>query len=253
MAVDAQPRRRAPRAAATNPAPSGSPLGKFDGFSDEAIGFFLELQAEQSRDWFKAHQDDYVRLCRRPMELLVSELQERLADVYPHLKDVEPKIFRIQRDTRFSKDKSPYKTNVAADMPIRPPQAGEDQHMTPGMYFSFGLDGEFIAVGAWHMGPETLQRYRQTLDNPKLGRELKKAVDTLIKEGWQIGSMETLKRVPSPYPQDHPRADLLKHKGLAVSIQPNEGISASAAYLGWAEARLREAAPMVNFLDRHLG
>ena len=231
----------------------GSPPGnKFEGFSDEAIGFFLELQAEQSRDWFKAHQDDYVRLCRQPMELLINELQERLKGVYPHIKDVEPKIFRIQRDTRFSKDKSPYKTNVAADMPIRPPQEGEDQHMTPGIYLSFGLDGEFIAVGAWHMSGEALQRYRQTLDNPRLGKELKKSVDTLLKQGWQIGSMETLKRVPPPYPQDHPCADLLKHKGLAVSIQPKEGISATAAYLDWAEARLCEAAPMVNFLDRHV-
>src|SRR3954452_21465491 len=94
---------------------------KFEGFSDEAIQFLLELQAEQSRTWFKVHQDDYVRLCRRPLELLVCELQERLSDVYPRITDVEPHIFRIQRDTRFSKDKSPYKTNLAANMAIRPP------------------------------------------------------------------------------------------------------------------------------------
>ena len=56
---------------------------RFSGFSDEAIQFFLELQAEQNRTWFKAHQDDFLRLCRRPLELFVGELQERLVEVYP--------------------------------------------------------------------------------------------------------------------------------------------------------------------------
>jgi hypothetical protein len=64
--------------------------------------------------------------------------------------------------------------------------------------------------------------------------------------------MEALKRVPPPYAQDHPCAELLKRKGLAASIQPKEGISASAKYVDWAEARLREAAPMMLWLDRHL-
>src|SRR6266568_3535577 len=110
---------------------------RFTGFSDEAIQFLLELQAEQSRTWFKAHQDDFLRLCRRPLELFVAELRERLLDVYPGMVDAEPHIFRIQRDTRFAKDKAPYKTNVAADLPIRPQRDGEDQHTTPGLYLSF--------------------------------------------------------------------------------------------------------------------
>src|SRR5437868_6756799 len=111
----------------------------FNGFPDEAIQFFLELQAEQSRTWFKANQDRFMTLCRRPLELLMVEIQARLGDVYPHIADVEPHIFRIQRDTRFAKDKAPYKTNVAADLPIRPRQPGDDQHTTPGLYVSYGL------------------------------------------------------------------------------------------------------------------
>jgi uncharacterized protein (TIGR02453 family) len=226
---------------------------RFSGFPDEAIQFFLELQAEQSRTWFKAHQDEYQRLCRGPLELLVLELQDRLVDVYPHINTVEPHIFRIQRDTRFAKDKSPYKTNVAADLPIRPRREGEDQHTTPGMYLSFGLDGEYVAIGAWHMGPEVLVLYRSLLDDPKLGRQLKSFVDKLVVDGWQLASMETLKRVPPPYAQDHPCAELLKRKGLALSAQPSEGISATPAFADWAEAKLRAAAPVVHWLDRHLG
>jgi uncharacterized protein (TIGR02453 family) len=227
-------------------------IEQFNGFPDEAIQFFLELQAEQSRTWFKAHQDDYLRLCRRPLELFVNELQERLADEYPGMAEAEPHIFRIQRDTRFAKDKSPYKTNVAADLPIRPRREGEDQHTTPGMYLSFGLDGEFVAIGAWHMEAPALAQYRALLDDSRRGAELKSAVERLLADGWRLASMETLKRVPPPYPQDHPRAELLKHKGLAMSVQPTEGISATRGYLDWAETRLRQAAPVVHWLDRHL-
>ncbi|MBV9329533.1 MAG: DUF2461 domain-containing protein [Chloroflexi bacterium] len=229
-----------------------SPPGKFAGFSEDMFQFLLELQAEQSRTWFKAHQDDYVRLCRRPLELLVSELQERLASVYPRIVNVEPHIFRIQRDTRFSKDKSPYKTNLAANMPIRPPGEGEDQHTTPGMYLSFGLDGEYVAIGAWHMEPPVVARYRSQVDDAKAGAQLQKIVTQMQREGWSLGSMEELKRVPPPYPQDHPRAELLKRKGLAASIQPADGISATPELVDWAEARLTQAAPMIRWLDHHL-
>jgi uncharacterized protein (TIGR02453 family) len=238
---------------ASPPARPQVPARKFEGFSDEAIQFLLELQAEQSRTWFKAHQDDYVRLCRQPLELLIDELQHRLVDVFPSIADVEPHIFRIQRDTRFARDKSPYKTNVAADLPIRPRAEDGDHHTTPGIYLSFGLDGEFVAVGAWHMGPEVLARYREALDKPRIGSALNTIVSRLQADGWAIASMESLKRVPSPYPQDHPCAELLKRKGLAVSIVPPEGLSASAALADWAEARLREAGPMINWFSRHLG
>lgn len=231
---------------------TASRVDRFTGFPEEAIDFFLELQAEQSRVWFKAHQDDYERLCRRPMELLIAELQERLADIYPEIGSVEPHIFRIQRDTRFSKDKAPYKTNVAASMSLRPALASEDRHTAPGFHLSFGLDGEYVALGMWHMEPTVLNRYRALLDNACSAAEIRGITDDLVERGWRLSSMEALKRVPAPYAQDHPCAELLKRKGLAASIQPDEGLSAKARYADWAEARLREAAPMLGWLERNL-
>jgi uncharacterized protein (TIGR02453 family) len=226
---------------------------RFNGFPDESVQFLLDLQAEQSRAWFKAHQDEYIRVLRRPLELLVSELQERLTGVYPHIGSVEPHIFRIQRDTRFARDKSPYKTNVAANIPIRPSmEEGGDHHTTPGVYLSWGLDGEYVALGAWHMEPPVVLRYRELLVQPRVGTALLKIINGLTESGWQLGSMEALKRVPAPYAQDHPCAELLKRKGLALSIQPGEGLSASHAFADWAVERLAEAAPMINWLDRHL-
>src|ERR1700738_5165491 len=104
---------------------------RFNGFPDEAIQFLLELQAEQSRTWFKAHQADFARLCRRPLELFVEELVERLASVYPDIIDAEPHYFRIQRVTRFAKDKTPYKTNISADVAIRARGDDENEHGIP--------------------------------------------------------------------------------------------------------------------------
>jgi uncharacterized protein (TIGR02453 family) len=225
---------------------------RFEGFSDEAIQFFLELQAEQNRAWFKAHQADFLRLCRRPLELFVDELRARLIDVYPGIVDAEPHIFRIQRDTRFAKDKAPYKTNVAADVAIRPPRDGEDEHSVPGVYVSFGLDGEYVGLGAWHMSPQVLTRYRALLDQPQKGAHVQKLVDGLVAQGYTTTAMEKLKRVPPPYAQDHPRAELLKHKGLAIVAQPKENVTASRQMLDWAEAPLRAAAPLMHLMDNAL-
>jgi uncharacterized protein (TIGR02453 family) len=229
-----------------------SRVERFEGFPDEAIQFFLELQAEQNRAWFKAHQADYLRLCRRPLELFVEEVRERLLDVYPGMAETEPHYFRIQRDTRFAKDKAPYKTNVAADIAIRAPRDGEDMHGVPGWYVSFGLDGEYMGVGAWHMSPEVLARYRGLLDHPRTGAQIQKLVDQLLEQGCTTTAMEKLKRVPPPYAQDHPRAELLKHKGLAIVTQPKDNVSGSRQMLDWAETQLRAAAPLTLLLDKAL-
>ncbi len=225
---------------------------RFNGFPDEAIQFLLELQAEQSRTWFKAHQDDFWRVCRRPLELFVAELCERLADVYPGLVDAEPHFFRIQRDTRFSKNKEPYKTNIAADVPIRPRLEDEQEHGVPGVYVSFGLEGEYVGIGVWHMSSGVLQRYRGLLDHPRQGAQFQRLVDGLLARGCQVAAMEKLKRVPPPFAQDHPRAELLKHKGLAVMAQPKPNLSGSRLLVDWAEAELRAAAPLVHLLDTAL-
>jgi uncharacterized protein (TIGR02453 family) len=225
---------------------------RFSGFSDAAIQFFLELQAEQSRAWFAVHRDQYARLCRRPLELLMAELQERLLDVYPGLDEVEPHIFRIQRDTRFARDKMPYKTNVAASLPIRA-APGAEPDAIPSLYVSFGLDGEVVGVGCWHLPPERLAAYRAAVDEPRSGARLQRVVGQLQAQGWTLESMEALKRVPAPYPHNHSRGELLKRKGLAAAIRPDEGISASARFLDWTADRLREAAPLARWLDGALG
>ena len=231
-----------------------APLAEqFDGFPDGAIPFLLELQAEQSRVWFKAHQADFQRLLRRPLELYVAELRERLLDVYPGMADVRPHVFRIQRDTRFSHDKSPYKSNVSASLAIRAVPPGLEDYAVPGLYLSYGLDGAFVAAGLWDMRPPYLARYREALDNPVWGPPAQATVDRLLAAGFRLGSHGDLKRVPPPYPQDHPRGSLLKLKGLAVSADASEDQAGSRAFLDWSEDRLRTAAPLLEWLSAHVG
>jgi len=226
---------------------------RFTGFPEGGVDFFLELQAEQSRTWFKAHQADFERLWKRPLELFVYDLRTRLLDAYPALADVAPHFFRIQRDTRFARDKSPYKTNVAASMSLRPVEPGaEEMHGVPGMYFSFGLEADYVGVGSWHMSPEILQKYRHAVADDETGAPLQRAIDDLRKRGYGIEAMERTKRVPPPYAQDHPRGELLKHKGLAVGIQVPEGLTQSLELLDWAEAEMRRSKAVVDWLDRHL-
>jgi uncharacterized protein (TIGR02453 family) len=227
---------------------------RFSGFPEGGVEFFLELQAEQSRTWFKAHQADFERLWKRPLELFVAEIRVRLADAYPAITEGQPHFMRIQRDIRFSRDKSPYKTFVAASVPLRPVVGeADDMHGAPGMYFSFGLEADYIGVGSWHMSTEVLQRYRQAVAEDRTGAPLQKSIDGLRERGYGIEAMERTKRVPPPYPQDHPRADLLKHKGLAIGAQVPEGLTQSPELLDWSESQLRLCKPVVDWLDHILG
>jgi uncharacterized protein (TIGR02453 family) len=166
--------------------------------------------------------------------------------------EAEPHYFRIQRDTRFAKDKTPYKTNISADLAIRPHGDDEHEHGILGLYFSWGLEGEYLGIGAWHMSPAVLARYRAVLDHAQRGAQIQRLVNELLAQGYSIEAMEKLKRVPPPYPQDHPRAELLKHKGFAVMAQPTENVSGSRLLLDWAEAQLRATAPLVHLLDNAL-
>jgi uncharacterized protein (TIGR02453 family) len=224
---------------------------RFTGFPDGGIDFLLELQAEQSRPWFKAHQADFDRLWKRPLEQFVTDLQVRLSDAYPHLAEVEPHFMRIQRDTRFARDKTPYKTWVAASIASRP-GTSDEEHATPGLYVSFGLEGDYVGVGAWHLSPAVLNRYRAAVDHPRHGPAIQKFVDALTAQGYSIESMETLKRTPAPYAADHPRAELLKRKGLAVGVAVPDGVPQSPELLDFAERHLRLAQPLVAWLDKHL-
>lgn len=92
----------------------------FTGFPVGGFEFFLELQARQSRDWFKAKRERFETLWERPVQALLDDLALRLSHLFPDIHNSHRQVFRIQRDTRFSPDKSPYKTDIARRIPVRP-------------------------------------------------------------------------------------------------------------------------------------
>jgi uncharacterized protein (TIGR02453 family) len=227
-------------------------VGHFRGFPPDGIPFFFELQEQQSRTWFAANKQRFERLWAEPLRALVADLTLALGDTYPGLAEVRPHFFRIQRDVRFSADKSPYKTNVSAMLPVRA-TLGEDETV-PGIYLSFGLDGGFVGVGCWQLDREKLDAYRRAVAEDQTGAALGDLVDRLRKTGFELSSHGELKRPPAPYPRDHPRAELLRRKGLAIANHnvPDDLLD-QPQLVDWMADSLRRAAPLTRWLDRTLG
>ena len=195
----------------------------FAGFTPEAIQFLADLAEHNDRAWFQPRKADYERLLKEPMEALVGELAQRFeAKGLPLLADPKRSPFRIYRDTRFSRDKSPYKTHVAAsfpwvDGPAARSGADEAPDRTPhgnGAYFNF-QPGEMYAGGGMWM-PETprLEALRRAIvDEP--GR-VRAAIEDSGFVAWfgGVNSHEALKRVPPGWPADHPMADMFRWKDM---------------------------------------
>ena len=176
--------------------------GAFTGFPKGGGRFFHELALEQSRDWFHAHKHEYEALWQRPMQALLETLHARLSRVYGPTPLAAPKLFRIQRDVRFSKDKSPYKTNIAGLIPIATSSAS-----------SLGLE-QLAAAGAYVLDGLALARYRAAVAEARTGDRLVEIVESLESAGLTLSAHATLARVPRGFDADHPRARLLRQKGL---------------------------------------
>jgi len=108
-------------------------------------------------------------------------------------------------------------------------------------------------AGHWHLPPGRVARYRKLVADEKTGRELQKRLDALTKKGFKIESWEALKRVPPGFPPDHPRADLLKRKGVGISFPkiPKE-VRFSPKLRDWLAARSAETAPLIGWIEEHL-
>jgi uncharacterized protein (TIGR02453 family) len=160
----------------------------------------------------------------------VAELEPRVG---------KTKISRINRDIRFSRDKAPYKTYIAAGV--------------GGNYISLSADGLFVGGGFYAPDAGALQRFRAAIDDDTTGRRLQAIVRTLRRRGYEVGSHETLSSAPRGYSSDHARIELLKMKDLFAGRR-----FAPAAWLATAKARGRidrvitDTAPLVRWLRQHV-
>jgi uncharacterized protein (TIGR02453 family) len=220
---------------------------RFEGFADTRGRFFSELLLHNDRDWFQAHRADYEAGWRGPMALLLAELRERLVPVYRGLELAPPKVFRIQRDVRFSKEKVPYKTNVAGLLAVA--GAGGPMGGPAAAYLHVSHDEAFTGGGIYAMEPPALQRHRRALLDPRRGAALARRVAALEGKGFTLEAIETLKRAPAGVPVDHPRIRLLRMKGLVAMAPPiPRRLLVRRELLDLVEGHARAVAPLVRLL-----
>ena len=187
----------------------------FNGFKPEAIQFLRDLAEHNDRAWFQPRKAEYERLLKEPMEALVADLDLRFRERgIPLEGDPRHSIFRIYRDTRFSRDKSPYKTNIGASLPWVEGRTTDGAPHGNGAYLHF-QPGRSFAGGGMHMPDRPrLEAFRRAVvDEPDRVRAALEDPAFLATFG-PVGSHDTLKRVPPGYPADHPMAELLKGKDV---------------------------------------
>ncbi len=198
-------------------------MATFNGWSEDCQRFFIGLELDNSKKYFEANRRTYEDSVKGPMVALLESLE---ADFGPG------KVFRANRDIRFSKDKSPYKTNIAADVGMG----------SKGGYLSLDARGFTVATGRYVMSPEEIARFRKKVAADASGTQLAGIVTRLMKSGYDIGG-EQLKRVPPPWPQEHARAELLRRKSLYVwknyGLRPWLGSASARRYVVkmWTDAQ----------------
>jgi uncharacterized protein (TIGR02453 family) len=202
----------------------------FQGWPSEALDFYEGLEADNSKTYWLANKQIYERCVLHPMRELLAELEPEYG---------EGNIFRPYRDMRFSKDKSPYKTNIGGV--IGP------------CYIQLSAEGLACGSGMYGMAADQLDRYRKAVDDDA-GAALAKVVEDVRAHGIDVRGHEVLKSAPRGYPADHPRIELLRCKGLVAWKQWEVG-----PWLGTAAARHRitefaaAAYPLNDWLDEHVG
>jgi uncharacterized protein (TIGR02453 family) len=216
----------------------------------ELFSFFRDLKKNNNRDWFEANKHRYEGQVREPLLRFITDFGIRLAEISPYyLADARRSggsLFRINRDIRFSKDKSPYKT--AAGIQFRHEQ-GKDVH-TPGFYLHLEPGQVFMGAGIWHPEPKTLAKIRDAIvENPD--RWQRAISDEAFKRGFQLGG-DSLSRPPKGYDPDHSFIEDLKRKDFIASVSLSEEEACTPNFIDRFAGRCRAAAPFMAFLTTSL-
>jgi uncharacterized protein (TIGR02453 family) len=226
-------------------------MGAFNGFQHDFFTFFNELAAHNDRPWFNANKSRYY-------ESVVNPVCEFIVAMAPHLKRISPhyvadprphggSMFRIYRDTRFSKDKSPYKTHAACHFRHA---AGRDAH-APGFYAHFAADGLMFGGGIWRPSSRHLAVIREHIsDNPGEWSRIRRA--RAVRERGGIRG-ESLIRPPRGFDADHVHIEDLKRKSLYVMTEAGPELALSAVLVDTAAAAFRAAARLNRFVTEALG
>ena len=220
-------------------------------FTPALFEFLADLSENNNRDWFQANRDRYERDVGEPMIEFIADFAQRLERISPHMV-ADPRrsggsMFRINRDTRFSPDKSPYKTNVGAHFRH---EVGRDVH-GPGFYLHLQPGQVFAAAGIWMPDSATLLKIREAVAaNPVRWESIvneNSFASTFTLEG------DSLKRAPGGFDPDHPLIETLKLKSFAVTTVFDQEVACSNRFIDTYADTCRIAAPFSEFLTKAVG
>lgn len=205
-------------------------------FSPELFTFLSDLAANNDRAWFTGHKAVYESRVKQDAFDFIAAIGPGMAAISPHVRCDERALFRIYRDTRFAKDKTPYKTHVG--LHFRHEGAG-DVH-TPGFYLHLEPTGCWFGAGIWQPDPPTLTRLRQRMLDDVAGWQA--VAGAVSGFSWET---ESLKRPPRGVAEDHPLVEALKRKSLVLTAPiPREEVLSDDFDAGFLE-RCRAAAPLM--------
>ncbi|MCG7959428.1 MAG: DUF2461 domain-containing protein [Candidatus Thiodiazotropha taylori] len=185
-------------------------MREFSGFPKQTLPFLKKLGRNNQREWFNEHKKEYETYVREPAFAFIEEMAPKLKALSDHFHAIAKKsggsLMRVYRDTRFSKDKTPYKTNIGIQFRH---QLGKDVH-APGFYLHIENGGCFIGAGIWHPESKTLGKIRNFIaDNPASWSALKEQTD--FSNQFELAG-DSLKRAPKGFAPDHPLIEDLKRK-----------------------------------------
>ncbi len=221
----------------------------FEGFPKEGLDFFRKLKKNNKREWFQPRKQVFEETLKAPMIEFLTALNSHLARFAPeHIVEPAKVIYRIYRDTRFSNDKTPYKTHIAASLPRK----GMDRHMAGGYYLSVGADEIEVAGGIYMPGPEQLLALRQHIAaNQKQFAKLAENKALVALMGPMHG--DPLTRVPKGFAADDPAAEYLKcRRWIFYRTDLDPQVALTKEFLPEVVKRLKAMAPFVDFLNEPL-
>ncbi len=216
-------------------------------FSPELFKFLKSLKRNNRREWFQKNKERYEEELKQPMLRFITDLKAELQSVHAYIK-VDPKpvggsLFRIYRDMRFSEDKSPYKTHLAAHFHHR--SSAKDVH-TPGYYLHLEPGACFAAAGIWRPDAPTLLQIRQRIvQEPAAWRKI-------IRKIPELGG-DSLKKAPKGFDAEHPHALDLKRKDFISSVPFTEKAVCSGTFMKQYLASCQKIDPLLVFLTDALG
>ena len=221
-------------------------------FSEELIDFLVELSAHNEREWFNARKETYESVLREPALEYIRAVGGPLAEISPHIRASDRKqggsLMRIYRDVRFSRDKSPYKTNVGIQFRH---ESGKDVH-APGYYVHIALDDCFIGAGSYMPDRDALAAYRRAIDqHPRDWLAVRRITES---EDWSLGGHgDSLKRPPRGYSAVHPLIDDIKRKHFIITHPLEIEDVTAPEFVEYTIERFQESRDWMAFLTRAVG